>query len=145
MVMVKPDGVMRLLVGEVISRLEKKGLRLVGMKMLWLTREQAEEHYAEHAGKPFFPSMVDFIISAPVVAMVWEGPGAIRAVRDLMGATDPSQATPGSLRGSLALHITRNVVHASDSPQSAEREIGLYFSPQEIFSYSRPADVWLQE
>lgn len=145
LVLVKPDGVMRQLTGKIIALFEQKGLKLVGLKMVLLERKQAEEHYAEHKDKPFFPGMVDFIVSAPIVAMVWEGPGAVKAVRDMMGATNPQDALPGTIRGSYAVDITRNVVHGSDSPESAEREIGLFFSPAEIVSYSRPVDAWLKE
>ena len=145
LVLVKPDGVMRQLTGRIIQILEQKGLRLAGLKMLVLDRGLAEEHYAEHRGKPFFSGMVDFIVSGPVVAMVWEGPGAVKAVRDLMGATNPREALPGTIRGSYAVDITRNLVHGSDSPASAAREIGLFFRPGEVLSYSRPADAWLRE
>ena len=127
LVLVKPDGVMRQLTGTVIQMFEQKGLKLVGLKMKVMERSLAEQHYAEHQGKSFFPGMVDFIVSGPIVAMVLEGPGAIKAVRDLMGATNPQDAVPGTIRGSLAVDITRNVVHGSDSPESASREIGLFF------------------
>lgn len=144
-VMVKPDGVMRQLVGEIVAQIEKKGFKLVGLKLLQLDRALAEKHYAEHLGKPFFPGLVDFITSGPVVAMVWEGPQVVQTVRDMMGATDPAQAQPGTIRGSLALTISRNVIHGSDSKDSAEREIPLYFRLEELLDYTRPADAWLAE
>ncbi len=144
-VMVKPDGVQRGLVGEVIARLERKGLRLVGLKMLLLSREMAEEHYAPHRGRPFFPGLIRFITSGPVVAMVWEGERAISVVRALMGATDPLTASPGSIRGDFGLTVGMNVVHGSDSAASAEREIALFFRPEELVSYTRDIERWLVE
>ena len=127
LVLVKPDGVRRGLVGEVIGRLERKGLTLVALELRTLDRSLAEAHYGEHASKPFFGELVDFITSGPLVAMVVEGPRAIEAVRGLMGATDPVKAAPGSLRGDFALEIGQNLVHGSDSPESAQREIELFF------------------
>ncbi len=131
-VMVKPDGVERGLVGEVIRRLEAKGLRLVAMKLVRIGRGLAEEHYAAHRERPFFAELVGFITSGPVVAMAWEGKGAVAVVRLLMGATDPAAAAPGTIRGDLALDIGRNVVHGSDSPAAAAREIALFFRPEEL-------------
>ena len=127
LVLVKPDGVRRGLVGEVVGRLERKGLTLVALQMRTLDRATAEQHYAEHAERPFFGELVEFITSAPLVAMVLEGPRAIVATRTLMGVTDPVQALPGSLRGDYALEIGQNLVHGSDSPESASREIGIFF------------------
>jgi nucleoside-diphosphate kinase len=127
LVLVKPDGVSRGLVGEVVGRLERKGLTLVALELRTLERSVAETHYAEHTGKPFFGGLVDFIVSGPLVAMVVQGPRAIEAVRGLMGVTDPVKAAPGSLRGDYALEIGQNLVHGSDSPQSAKREIDLFF------------------
>jgi nucleoside-diphosphate kinase len=127
LVLVKPDGVARGLVGEVIGRLEQKGLRLVALQLLTLDRDTATRHYAEHEGKPFFAGLVEFITGGPLVALVAEGPRAVEAVRGLMGATDPVQAAPGSIRGDFALEIGENIVHGSDSPESAAREIGLFF------------------
>jgi nucleoside-diphosphate kinase len=144
LVLVKPDGVQRGLVGEVISRLEAKGLRLCACKVLQVTEELARRHYAPHADKPFFPGLVAFITSGPVVAMAWEGPGAIGAVRAVMGATDPQKAAPGTIRGDLALDIGQNLVHGSDGPESAERELGLFFRPDELVSYERAIDPWAQ-
>ncbi|GLZ07691.1 nucleoside diphosphate kinase [Actinomadura sp. NBRC 104412] len=127
LVLVKPDGVRRGVVGDVISRIERKGLRLVALELRTLTRETAETHYGEHAGKPFFGELVEFITGGPLVAMVVEGPRAIEAFRALAGATDPVKATPGTIRGDHALEIGENIVHGSDSPDSAAREIKLFF------------------
>jgi len=144
-VMVKPDGVQRGLVGEVISRLERRGLKIVAMKMLWVDRELAEKHYAEHVGKPFFPSLISYITSGPSVAMVVEGESAIQVVRSMLGKTDPKEASPGTIRGDFALFTGRNIVHGSDSPASAQREISLFFSPDEIQDYRRIDEEWLIE
>ena len=127
LVLVKPDGVARGLVGEVITRLERKGLRLVAAELRTLDRETAETHYAEHRERPFFADLVQFITSGPLVALVVEGPRAIEAFRALAGATDPVKAGPGTIRGDFALEVQRNIVHGSDSPESAAREIGLFF------------------
>lgn len=127
LVLVKPDGVSRGLVGEAISRLERKGLRLDALELRTLDRETAESHYAEHTGKPFFAELVDFITSGPLVAMVVSGPRAVAAVRTLMGVTDPVASAPGSLRGDYALEIGQNLIHGSDSTASADREVGLFF------------------
>lgn len=130
--MIKPDGVKRNLVGEVISRIEEKGLTIKAMKMMQISDELAKEHYAEHVDKPFFPDLKEFITSGPVVAMVVAGPQAIKTVRNMMGATDPFEATLGTIRGDYALTIDENVVHGSDSLESAEREINLFFAEDEI-------------
>ncbi|HVV30301.1 MAG TPA: nucleoside-diphosphate kinase [Mycobacteriales bacterium] len=127
LVLIKPDGVRRGLVGEVLGRIERKGLRLVAVQLRTLDRATAEQHYGEHAGKPFFDGLVEFITSGPLVAAVAEGPRAIEAWRGLMGVTDPVAASPGSIRGDLALEIGQNIAHGSDSPQSAAREIALFF------------------
>jgi len=127
LVLVKPDGVRRFLIGEVISRIEAKGLKVVALQLRTLERETAERHYAEHAGKPFFESLLEFITGGQLVAMVIEGPRAIAAFRGLAGATDPVAATPGTIRGDFALEVQNNIVHGSDSPGSAEREIALFF------------------
>lgn len=145
LVLVKPDGVQRGLVGEIIGRLERKGYRLVGLKLMQVSRELAEEHYAEHKGKGFFPGLVAYITSSPLVAMVWEGKGVIQGVRQLMGATDPAEAGPGTIRGDLAIEVGRNLVHGSDSEVSAAREIKLFFRPDEIFTYTRAGEDWLYE
>jgi nucleoside-diphosphate kinase len=127
LVLVKPDGVQRGLIGTVIERIERKGLRIVALELRTLDRETASTHYAEHVGKPFFEPVVDFITSGPLVALVAEGPRAIQAFRGLAGATDPVAATPGTIRGDHALEIGENVVHGSDSPESAQREIKIFF------------------
>lgn len=125
--MVKPDGVSRGLVGEIVSRFEQKGLRLEKIKHLKITEELAREHYAEHVEKPFFPELLDFITSGPVVAMEWSGDSAVGVARTMMGATDPKQAAPGTIRGDLGLAVTHNLVHGSDSVDSATRELGIFF------------------
>lgn len=132
-VMVKPDGVRRGLVGEVVRRFERKGLRLRAIKGLTVSPELAGRHYAEHRDKPFYGELIDFITSGPVVAMVWEGKNAVAVARTAMGATNPAEALPGTIRGDFGLEITENVVHGSDSPESSEREIALYFTPVELF------------
>jgi len=143
--MIKPDAVQRGLIGEIISRLEKKGLKIVAMKMINVSKELAEMHYAEHREKPFFQSLVDYITSAPVVAMVVEGRNAVKVVRTLVGATNPVEALPGTIRGDFGMDIGRNVIHASDSLESAEREISLFFKPEEIVEYRRIDEDWLYE
>ncbi len=143
--MVKPDGVQRGLVGEIISRLERKGLKIVALKMLKIEDGLARDHYAEHIEKPFFQSLIDYITSGPVVAMVVEGREAVRAVRTLVGATNPIEAQPGTIRGDYGLDIGRNVVHASDSLESAEREISLFFDAEEILEYPRMDEEWIYE
>ncbi|QNB47394.1 nucleoside-diphosphate kinase [Thermanaerosceptrum fracticalcis] len=144
-VMVKPDGVQRGLIAEIIGRLEKKGYKLIGLKMLTLTPETAALHYAEHAGKPFYPGLISFITSGPVVAMVWEGKNAVKGVRTLMGITNPTEAIPGSIRGDYGIDMGRNVVHGSDSPVSAQREIAIYFKEEELVDYQRDMDKWIYE
>ncbi len=144
-IMIKPDGVQRGLIGEVIRRLERKGLKIVAMKMLWIQEELAKEHYAEHSEKPFFQALVDYITSGPVVAMVVEGKEAVKIVRTLVGATNPAEANPGTIRGDFGMDIGRNVVHASDSLESAEREISLFFDAEEIIEYSKSGEEWIYE
>lgn len=144
-IMVKPDGVQRGLVGEIIARFEKRGYKLVGLKMFVISRELAETHYAEHRGKPFFEGLVRYITSGPVVAMVWEGKNVIAAAREMMGATDPQKALPGTIRGTYGVDVGRNVVHGSDSPASAVREIGLFFREDELVQYERQLDPWIYE
>ena len=141
--MVKPDGVGRALVGQVIRRLEDKGLRLTGMKLLQVSEALAAKHYAAHVGKPFYAGLVRFITSGPSVAMVFSGPGAIAVVRNLLGATNPAQAAPGTIRGDLGLTIDFNVVHGSDSPEAAEQEIALYFDESELVGIARPDEAWI--
>ena len=144
-VMIKPDGVMRGLVGEVIQRIERKGLKVVAMKMMNVSREMAEEHYKEHVGKSFYEKLINYITSGPVVAMVVEGDEAVDVVRRIIGKTDPKEALPGTIRGDLAMDIGRNVVHGSDSEESAYREISLFFSDDEILSYDRVDEKWVYE
>jgi nucleoside-diphosphate kinase len=145
LVLVKPDAVQRGLIGEVISRIEKTGLKLVALKMIHMDREMAGRHYAIHQGKPFFEGLVSFITSSPLVAAVFEGPNAVEVVRKIMGTTDPVKAAPGTIRGDLALDIGRNAVHGSDSKENAEKEINLFFSPKEIVSYKRNVEPWIIE
>ena len=142
-VAVKPDGVGRGLVGEVIARLERKGLRLVGLKMMRVSEELAGRHYEAHREKPFFAGLVAFITSGPIVAMVWQGQDAIAVARNVMGATDPAKAAPGTLRGDFAMQIAANIVHGSDGPEAAEREIGLFFRPDELVGQPRPEEEWI--
>lgn len=143
--MVKPDGVQRGLVGNVISRMENKGFKLVAMKMMQLSRELAARHYQEHEGKAFYTGLIEFITSAPVVAMIWEGDEIIAMTRTLVGATDPSKAAPGTMRGELAVFTGKNIVHASDSPDSARREIELFFSETDFCIYSLPHEGCLYD
>lgn len=145
LVLVKPDGVQRGLVGEVIARLEKRGLRLAGAKFMQVSREMAERHYAVHQGKPFYEGLVSYIISAPVMALVWEGPNAVAAVRQTMGATRPTEAAPGTIRHDFALTIGRNLTHASDTPENGEKEVSLWFQPEELVQWNRPIDGWIFE
>ena len=146
-VMVKPDGVQRGLIGEIISRFEHRGLKLVGAKALQLNRELAEQHYAEHEDKPFFDDLVEFITSAPVFAMVWEGKDATQQVRRMVGETDPADSPPGTIRGDYGLDLGRNLIHASDheDPGSNEREIELFFDEDELLDYDQTMDVWQYE
>jgi nucleoside-diphosphate kinase len=143
--MIKPDAVARRLCGEVIRRYEAKGLQLVGMKMQIVPRELAEQHYAEHVGKPFYPPLLSFIMSGPSIQMVWQGEDAVAAVRKLNGATDCRKADVGTIRGDLGLAMRNNVVHASDSVETAKREIALYFREDEIMSYPMPDGHWLAD
>ncbi len=145
LVLVKPDGVQRGLIGETISRLERRGLRLIGAKFVTIGREMAERHYAVHRGKPFYDGLIAYITSAPVMAMVWEGPQAIAAVRQTMGATRPLEAAPGSVRHDFGLEVGRNLTHASDSPETASEEVSLWFCPDELVSWSRDLDRWVFE
>ena len=144
-VMIKPDGVQRALVGEIVQRFERRGLKIVGMKMLQLSPEFARKHYEVHTGKPFFEGLIKYITSGPVVAMVLEGTDAIIAARATMGATNPAKAAPGSIRADLGLEMGRNLVHGSDGPDTAAFEIGLWFKEDELISYSRSSDPWIFE
>lgn len=145
LVLVKPDGVQRALVGEVISRLERRGLRLVGAKFMLVNRELAETHYAIHKGKPFYDGLIEYIISAPVMAMVWEGPNAVAAIRQTMGATRPTEAAPGSLRHDFALEVGRNLTHASDTVENGGKEVTLWFKSEELVDWKREVDRWVFE
>jgi len=141
-VMLKPDAVQRGLIGEIISRIERKGLKIVAMKLIRVDRELAERHYDVHREKPFFAELVEFVTSSPVVVMVVEGRAAIKVVRRLMGATDPLEAAPGTIRGDLGLDITKNLIHGSDAPETARREIELFFAEDEILDYELTNSRW---
>ena len=145
LVLVKPDGVQRGLIGEVIIRLERRGLMLVAAKFLNVSQELAETHYAIHKGKPFYDTLIKYITSAPVMAMVWAGPNAVAAIRQTMGATRPTEAAPGSVRHDFALEIGRNLTHASDTVENSEKEVALWFKPAEIISWERETDRWIFE
>ncbi len=145
LVLVKPDGVQRGLIGEVISRLERRGLRLVAAKFMWVSRELAETHYAVHKGKPFYDGLIEYITSAPVMAMVWEGVNAVAAVRQTMGATRPTEAAPGSIRHDFALEVGRNLTHASDSVETGRQEVALWFREEELVQWERDVDRWVFE
>lgn len=143
LVLIKPDAIQRGLAGVIISSLERRGLKIVAMKMLQMDRTLAQQHYAIHRDKPFFNDLVEFITSNPIVATVFEGEKAVEAIRQTMGATDPAKASPGSVRGDYGLDIQQNLVHGSDSAENAEKEISLFFSPEEILVYSREIDRWV--
>jgi nucleoside-diphosphate kinase len=143
LVLIKPDGVQRGLVGELVRRFERRGLHLVGLKLTAISRELAEEHYAEHRGRPFFDAVIEFITSSPVVAMVWEGPNAVTMVRSMMGPTNPATAAPGTIRGDFGIDIGQNVIHGSDSPARAEQEVGLFFENAELVSWEREGGRWI--
>ena len=143
LVLIKPDGVQRLLAGRILARYEERGLKLAGLKLIHVDRDLAERHYAIHREKPFFGSLVDFITSAPLVAAVLEGPNAIAIVRAMNGATRPNEAAPGTIRGDFALETAQNLVHASDSAENAADEIALWFAPAELLEYDREVDRWV--
>lgn len=145
LVLVKPDGVQRGLIGEIVGRLEKRGLKLVGLKLMQVDEGLAHRHYGEHVDRPFFPGLVSFITSGPVVAMAWEANNAVEIVRSTMGPTNPAAAGPGTIRGDFGVDIGRNLIHGSDSAESAGRELALFFQPGEILSYSRSNDGWIVE
>jgi len=145
LVLVKPDAMQRGLAGELIARLERRGLRIVAMRLFQMDDELASRHYAEHAEKPFYRTLVDFITSCPIIAAVFEGPNAVEIARGTMGATDPRKAAAGTIRGDYGLNITQNLIHGSDSRESARREIDLFFREDEIHSYRRDIDRWLFE
>ncbi len=143
LILIKPDAVQRQLVGKIVDRYEARGLRIVGMRLVLADRALAEQHYAVHREKPFFAGLVEFITSAPLVAMCVEGPNAISVCRDINGKTRPNEAAPGSIRGDLALDTGHNLVHASDSPENAAAELALWFKPAELLDYSRDIDRWV--
>ncbi len=145
LILVKPDGVQRGLVGRIIDRYESRGLRIAGLKLVQVERGLAEQHYAAHSEKPFFPGLVEFIISSPLVAMAVEGTNVIAVCRAVNGATRPHEAAPGSIRGDLALETGMNLVHASDSPENAATELALWFSDGELVDYERSVDRWIIE
>ena len=145
LILVKPDAVQRGLIGEVLGRLEARGLRIVGLRLMHVDDALARRHYAEHDGKPFFAGLVDYITSSPLVAAVLEGPDAIAAARQTMGATRPTEAAPGTIRGDLGLEVGRNLVHGSDGPESAAREIALFFGEDAVPSWERDTDRWIFE
>lgn len=142
-IMVKPDGVQRNVIGEIVNRFENKGFKLVGAKLMVISNELAEEHYGEHKERPFFGELVDFITSGPVFAMVWEGENVITTARNMMGATNPGEAAPGTIRGDFGLTVGKNIIHGSDSPESAEREINLFFNESELISYNKQDSEWI--
>ena len=143
--MVKPDGVQRGLVGEIMSRFEKKGLKLVAAKLMVIPKETAEKHYAEHKDKKFFPSLISYITSGPVFAMVWEGENAVQVCRNIMGKTNPQESAPGTIRADYCMLTGVNIIHGSDSPESAAREIGIFFRPEDLVDYKRDSDKWIYE
>ena len=145
LVLIKPDAMQRGLAGEIITRLERRGLKIVAVRMLKVSKQLAQEHYAEHKGKPFFPGLVQYITSSPIIAAVFEGNGAIKATRQTMGATNPLEAATGSIRADFGLEKGRNLTHASDSPGSAKREIGLFFGDMPPTTWKRDTDAWIFE
>ena len=145
LILVKPDGMQRGLAGEIISRLESRGLRIVGLRMLRVDEALAKRHYAEHEGKPFYDGLIDYITSSPIIAAVLEGTRAIEVVRKTMGATNPADAEPGTIRGDLSVELGRNLIHGSDGPDSAAREIALFFDESQLFDYERDVDRWIFE
>ncbi len=143
LILVKPDGVQRCLAGEILARLERRGLKIAGLKLLQMDRALAERHYAVHKEKPFFNDLVKFITSGPIIAAVLEGEKAIESTRQTMGATDPKKAAPGTIRADLGINMEHNLIHGSDSPENAEKEIGIFFNPEEVLTYTRDIDRWL--
>lgn len=143
LVLVKPDGVQRGLIGEIVGRFERKGLKVIGLRMLWVSREMAADHYAVHAGKHFYAGLVEFITSGPVAAVALEGPDAIAVVRRMVGATMPNEAEPGTIRGDLGISGLRNLIHASDGPQTADAELALWFGADALSAYGRAIDEWI--
>jgi nucleoside-diphosphate kinase len=145
LILIKPDGVQRGLMGEIIGRFERRGLKLAGMKFIKMSRELAERHYAVHKGRPFYVDLVNYITSGPVVAMAWEGKDAIKAARNTIGATNPAEADAGTIRGDLGMEIGRNLVHGSDSPENGVKEMNLFFSEEELVTWDRVAEDWIRE
>jgi nucleoside-diphosphate kinase len=145
LVIVKPDGVQRGLIGEIIGRLERRGLKLEGLKLMQIDRALAERHYAEHQGKPFYEGLVSYITACPVVVAAFAGKDAIAVVRTTIGKTNPAEAAPGTIRGDLALEVGRNLIHGSDGPESARREVALFFAREELATYERATDPWIRE
>jgi nucleoside-diphosphate kinase len=145
LVLIKPDALQRGLAGEILSRLERRGLKVLALRLRRMDEALARRHYAEHEGKPFLESLVRFITSGPLIAAVFEGPNAIEVVRRVMGATDPQHAEPGTIRGDLGLYIQNNLIHGSDSPEAAKREIALFFDENEMVSWERDVDRWVFE
>lgn len=143
LILVKPDGMQRGLAGQIISRFERRGLKLVGMKLLQMSRELAEEHYAAHRERDFFMELVDFITSGPVIAMVWQGPEAIKAARETIGSTKPVEAKPGTIRGDFGMVVNRNLVHGSDGAEGAQREVRLFFDEDELVDWTRDYERWI--
>lgn len=143
LILIKPDGVQRGLIGEIITRIEKRGLKLAGLKLMQVSEELARQHYAEHQERPFFGTLVQFITSGPLVAMAVEGPNAIAQMRKMMGSTNPLEAAPGTIRGDYALTVSFNIIHGSDGPESAARELKLFFKDGEMVTYNRNVDIWI--
>lgn len=145
LVIIKPDGVQRGLIGEITHRLERRGLKIVGLKLMTISNELAQKHYGVHQGKPFYEGLVQYITSGPVVVMALEGKKAIETVRNTVGATNPANAAPGTIRADFAVEIGRNLIHASDSPESAENEVKLFFGDEALASWERASDKWILE
>ncbi|MCB8979595.1 MAG: nucleoside-diphosphate kinase [Ardenticatenaceae bacterium] len=145
LILVKPDGVQRGLMGEIVARFERRGLKLLGMKFIQMSQELANQHYAVHKERPFFNDLVSYITSGPVLAMVWEGKDAIAAARSTIGATKPAEAAPGSIRGDFGMEIGRNLVHGSDSPENGDKEANLFFKPEELVTWTRATESWIRE
>ncbi|WP_152654618.1 nucleoside-diphosphate kinase [Oceanobacillus sp. CFH 90083] len=141
--MIKPDGVQRNLIGDIVARFEQKGFKLVGAKLMTVSADLAEQHYAEHKERPFFGELVDFITSSPVFAMVWEGENVVASARTMMGKTNPSEALPGTIRGDYGINVGKNIIHGSDSLESASREISLFFDENEFNSYNKQNEAWV--
>lgn len=145
LILVKPDGVQRALIGPIVGRFERRGLKLIGLKFMQMSDDLAARHYAVHEDKPFYDSLVKYIVSGPVVAMVWEGKNAVAAARKTMGETKPDEAAPGTIRGDYGMEIGRNLVHGSDSLENAVKEVGLFFAEEELVDWQRDSDSWIRE